>query len=309
MSDIRLDDGTRLPVRFLGRGEPVLLLPGLGMGSAAWLPFVAPLAHRYRFILPELRGQGGAKHLRLRDPDPFESHARDLAGLVEALGLGDFVLGGISLGGTTSLHAHHRGLLRGVRRYLHIDQSPCVGNRADFQHGLLGVAQDTFFAQLRPVLDALETHLAAERVSDLPEPARTAVATGLSGLVSTIAGKPRLGRVLARSLALPPPLPTLSPLGHLDDVRAYLRAYLAGGHDYRTSLPTFPAPVTVFVGTRSPLYPEPGQRAIAELAPDGRVVRFTRSGHVPLVDEPRAFVRELGRFLAGDARGPRVRDA
>ena len=37
--------------------------------------------------------------------------------------------------------------------------------------------------------------------------------------------------------------------------------------------------------------------AIADYAPDVRIVRFERSGHAPLVDEPARFVRELGRFL------------
>jgi len=51
------------------------------------------------------------------------------------------------------------------------------------------------------------------------------------------------------------------------------------------------------VGMKSPLYAPAGQMAIADYAPNVRIVRFHKSGHVPLVDEPLKFVRELGRFL------------
>jgi len=67
----------------------------------------------------------------------------------------------------------------------------------------------------------------------------------------------------------------------------------------RDSLRACPVPVTVMVGMRSPLYPAPGQMAMAALAPQGKVVRFEKSGHVPLTDEPLRFTRELGRFLYG----------
>jgi pimeloyl-ACP methyl ester carboxylesterase len=36
---------------------------------------------------------------------------------------------------------------------------------------------------------------------------------------------------------------------------------------------------------------------VASAHPQSRIVRFERSGHVPLKDEPLRFARELGRFL------------
>ncbi|HEX5277121.1 MAG TPA: alpha/beta hydrolase, partial [Fluviicoccus sp.] len=71
--------------------------------------------------------------------------------------------------------------------------------------------------------------------------------------------------------------------------------------DYRAALRQCPVPVTVMVGMKSPLYAPAGQMAIADYAPHARIVRFHKSGHVPLVDEPLKFVRELGRFLHGYA--------
>ena len=80
-------------------------------------------------------------------------------------------------------------------------------------------------------------------------------------------------------------------------MRTYLAAYAAGGHDYRGSLARDAVPVTVITGVLSPLYAEAGQALVASGHPRSRIVRFERSGHVPLKDEPLRFARELGRFL------------
>src|SRR5690606_2263636 len=87
------------------------------------------------------------------------------------------------------------------------------------------------------------------------------------------------------------------PLLRLDDMRTYLRAYSGGGHDYRPTLGLGDVPVTLMVGMNSPLYAPAGQELVATCARRGRVVRFHRSGHAPLLDEPLRFHREFARFL------------
>jgi pimeloyl-ACP methyl ester carboxylesterase len=51
---------------------------------------------------------------------------------------------------------------------------------------------------------------------------------------------------------------------------------------------------------KSPLYAPAGQMAIADYARYVRIVPFHRSGHIPLMDEPVKFIRELGQFLHDD---------
>ena len=89
---VSLDNQQALPVRIIGRGQPVLMLPGLGMNSAQWLPFVVPHSRRFRFYLPDFRGQGRAAHLRFTGDDVFESHADDVEQLVQHFGLQDIFL-------------------------------------------------------------------------------------------------------------------------------------------------------------------------------------------------------------------------
>jgi non-heme chloroperoxidase len=55
--------------------------------------------------------------------------------------------------------------------------------------------------------------------------------------------------------------------------------------------------VTAVVGIRSEMYPPEGQIRIREYAPHAEIVRFERSGHVPMLDEPLLFQRTFARFL------------
>ena len=87
------------------------------------------------------------------------------------------------------------------------------------------------------------------------------------------------------------------PLTNVADCCAYLHAYSQLAHDYRDSLQQCETPVTVIVGMNSPLYHPDGQMQIAHYAQQAKVVKFHKSGHVPLTDQPIKFVRELKRFL------------
>lgn len=302
MPFVSLRDGARLHVRVIGRGQPVLMLPGLGMSSAHWLPFLLPHLSRFRFYLPDFRGFGRSAGLRLCEDDVFESHMRDVQEVIAHFGLEDFLLAGYSLGGSTSLHMLQAGKFQGVKRYLHIDQSPCVGNREDWRHGLFGDQQDMLFGKMRELVNVLVQHPEVSHLDGLPPAAKREAATVMATIFSRMGGKPALEPWLRRFLLLPGFASRLLPLTRLEDAQRYLAAYSSGGHDYRESLRACAVPVTVFVGMRSPLYHPQGQMAIGDYAPDVRVVRFEKSGHVPLSDEPLKFARELGRFLRADIR-------
>ncbi|RZU36874.1 pimeloyl-ACP methyl ester carboxylesterase [Fluviicoccus keumensis] len=299
MPFIRVRDGQSLYVRIVGRGQPVLMLPGLGMHSAHWLPFILPYLGRFRFYLPDFRGHGKSAGVRLNQTDVFHNHMEDVQDLIAGLHLHDFLLAGISLGGSTALHLNREAGLHGVRRYLHIDQSPCVANRSDWSHGLFGLRQDELFGQMHRLGDLLDEHAGLTHLGELPPVARREAAATLAEVAVAMSGKPLLKPLVRQLLASPGQLSKRLPLTRLDDCRAYLRAYTVGSHDYRQALRQCALPVTVMVGMKSPLYAPAGQMAIADYAPNARIVRFHKSGHAPMVDEPLKFIRELGRFLHG----------
>src|SRR5262245_38430785 len=141
MPHARMRDGAELHYLDVGRGPTVMLLHGFAMPAPLWLPFVAPLATRFRFVLPNLRGFGGSHHVSLTNPCLLTQHADDVADLIEQLGLDDIRLGGLSMGACTSLQYNRLYGFDRVRSYLHIDQAPRVLNGPDWRHGLLGAEQ------------------------------------------------------------------------------------------------------------------------------------------------------------------------
>ena len=135
---------------------------------------------------------------------------------------------------------------------------------------------------------------------ELPREARVPLAATLSGLLGVLGASQQRSGIVRRALPhLPGRVARRVPLLRLDDMRSYLRAYSGGGHDYRPTLGSGDVPVTLMVGMNSPLYAPAGQELVATHARRGRVVRFERSGHAPLLDEPLRFQREFARFLRG----------
>lgn len=107
-------DGLELTYRELGEGRPLVLLHGFTASGSQWLDHgpAAALAERGHWvILPDLRGHGDSA--RPHDPAsyPPDVLADDGLALIDQLGLGDYDLGGYSLGGRIVL----RMLVRGAR--------------------------------------------------------------------------------------------------------------------------------------------------------------------------------------------------
>ena len=106
-------DGTDLAWHELGEGRPVVLLHGLFSDAFTnWLRYghaAAIAAKGFRVIMPDLRahGQSGKPH----DPAfyPPDILASDGLALITHLGLGDYDLGGYSLGARTSVRMVVRG--------------------------------------------------------------------------------------------------------------------------------------------------------------------------------------------------------
>ncbi len=53
-----------------------------------------------------------------------------------------------------------------------------------------------------------------------------------------------------------------------------------------------------FIGRNSTLYPETGQTLIAHSVEHAKTIYFERSGHTPLLTEPKKFGHEITTFLS-----------
>jgi len=127
-------DGIRLAFHEVGEGRSVILLHGLFSDAQMnWIKFGHAeriAAAGFRVIMPDLRAHGRSGKPHGAEHYPSGILARDLRELVEHLGLGDFDLGGFSLGARTVVEAVGEGMrprksilggagLEGLRNWKH----------------------------------------------------------------------------------------------------------------------------------------------------------------------------------------------
>jgi pimeloyl-ACP methyl ester carboxylesterase len=112
--DIKIDGATTLHYATTGTGEPILLIPGLGLDHS-YYRFGIPLLSRHLQVLAvDPRGIGRST----KSPPPYtvEAWADDFAVMIEKLGFGPIHVLGSSLGGSMALALaqRHPGKLKSL---------------------------------------------------------------------------------------------------------------------------------------------------------------------------------------------------
>jgi non-heme chloroperoxidase len=293
----RMRDGARLHYLDVGRGPVCMLLHGFAMPATLWLPFVAPLATRYRFILPNLRGFGGSHRLELSHDCLLTQHADDVADLIAALRLRHFRLGGLSMGACTALQFNRLyGFDGRVSAYLHMDQSPCVRNGPDWDGGLLGEDQAGRLGAWKSLMMDLAPYRGLP-FRQVPRALRARLWRSLSEFIGyAFHTRPwrAVGWLTRSELLMRRVAPVSNWSIYLDCLRSYLED---NDYDWRPSLARVRVPMTVLVGMRSRMYPAHGQLRIRDYVPHARIERFEDAGHVLPFESPRRFLRCLTEFL------------
>jgi 3-oxoadipate enol-lactonase len=86
-----------------GEGEPLLIVNGIMMSTASWLPFINVLSAKYKLVLFDLVDQGQSDKMA---GEPFytqDYHVQIIKELIEKLNLGKIHLFGISYGGEIAI--------------------------------------------------------------------------------------------------------------------------------------------------------------------------------------------------------------
>ncbi|MDG6078362.1 alpha/beta fold hydrolase [Erythrobacter litoralis] len=108
-------DGTRLALHRMGEGAPFVLLHGLfSSAEMNWIKFghaerIAAMG--YEVLMLDFRVHGDSEAPQDRGRYPENVLVRDVAALINYLGLDKYDLGGFSLGARTSLHTVANGVL------------------------------------------------------------------------------------------------------------------------------------------------------------------------------------------------------
>ena len=95
-------DGMRLHVASSGDGPPLLLLHGFTGSSETWTPFRAPFGAAHRVIALDLPGHGRSSAPAEPESYALDRFARDLALVLDELGVDRVALLGYSMQQTTT---------------------------------------------------------------------------------------------------------------------------------------------------------------------------------------------------------------
>ena len=116
-------DGVKIYYEVHGSGPPLILTHGYSSTSAMWQGQIEALSKHHKLILWDMRGHGQSDY-----PDDPAAYSEaltvgDIAALLDKVGAGNAIVGGLSLGGYMSL-AFNRTYPERVRALLIIDTGP-----------------------------------------------------------------------------------------------------------------------------------------------------------------------------------------
>ena len=293
-----MPDGEKLYVREFGQGTPVLVLSGLGMQSWQWLPFLYQHRKKYRFYIPDWRGFGGSAQCKIPTLDAISSHWQDLNCFLNQYADTAFHVIAYPMGATTAMHGIQYGHFKDhIRSYLHIDQTPKISVDVDWPHGLFAEKHADFKAILQNIADLLAQNVQYRLVSDLTASMRTELVKQWLAFIQLQATPSRTAALFQKAFQQIHLQKFMLPIQRLDYMAWYIQNYLDHQEDYRNALRQIDRLATFFIGEDSKLYPAQGQKLIASSVPHAKTVIFKKSGHTPLLSEPRKFSQEITRFL------------
>lgn len=242
-------------------GFPVVLINGLLMDTTSWGLQIPALAHTFRVLTYDCRGQGHSE--KPAGPYPQATHAADLLALLDALQIGQAHIVGLSNGGTVAMHFASDHQER-VARLVLIDTFAAVD-------AVMRVKLDGWLAALDAGGAMLRFDVATPWVWSRGFMVRN------QALLATVREKAANADVAA--------------------VRALIMGTLV--YDIRERLPRIAAPTLVLVGEEDVLTPPWYARELAETIPNAQMVVVPQAGHALTIERPGVVNALALHFLEG----------
>lgn len=244
-----------------GPATPLVLVHGHPFDRSMWAPQVPAAAAGRRVVVPDLRGYGASEVVP--GVTPLETFARDIAALMDRLGVPEAVVGGLSMGGQI------------VMEFQRLFPGRVAGL----------VLADTFpgaeTAQGRRARNAMAERLLAEGMD------------GYAGEVLDRMITPRnvtaLPEVAAHVLRM---MRGTSPEGAAAALRGRARR-----PDYGAVLAAIRVPTLIVVGRDDVYTPVAEAEAMHAAVRGSRLVVVEDAGHLPNLERPEEFNDALRRFL------------
>jgi pimeloyl-ACP methyl ester carboxylesterase len=259
-------DGVRVAYYEQGSGPALVLLHGMFGDHLDWEPVLEPLTRDFRVIAVDLPGFGESDKPDINYTVQF--FLDSLEGLFKHLGISKATLIGNSFGGTLSI-------------FFAIAHAEIVERLVLVSSG--GIRPFTSEERNRVALHYTEQSLGA-----LTPAIQEAMLSPIFARRSD-----RRERYLAKQNA------KLSRPDFKSYVRVLTRcAQLGASHDLVHRLPAIPCQTLMLWGDKDMVFPkEFAEKALSNLR-YGKLVLLPDCGHIPQLDDPVAFVREVRDFLA-----------
>ena len=275
------EDGVKLHWRAVGAGPLVVCCNGVGVSTFFWKYLSEYFRDRYTVVVWDYRGHGHSE--RALDPATADlsigRHTDDLAVVLDAVGPGEAVVVGHSMGCQVSLEFYRRHPDRVAGLVLAL--------------GTAGRTLSTFFDFPPSVRIVDHMHRAAFRIGP-----------GVNHLVRPLLESP-LAWFLARKLSLVDPyytlredmLPYMEHLASLD-TRLFLEAVRQTDlHDAWDVLPTLGRPLLVIAAENDKFTPMWCSRKMVADAPQAELLVLADASHAALVEQPDTINHRIERFL------------
>jgi 4,5:9,10-diseco-3-hydroxy-5,9,17-trioxoandrosta-1(10),2-diene-4-oate hydrolase len=263
-----------------GEGPPLLMLHGGGPGASGAANFarnIAPLAKRFRLIVPDLPGYGRSSKGLDRN-DPFGDLARAVLGLIDALGVERTHALGNSLGGACALRLTMEAPGR-IDRLALLGPGGVDTSRRPPTEGLLHLLD--YYSGEGPTREKCERFMRQDLVFDgagLPD--EVIEARFAASLDPEVVANPPLVR--------PKDLPSAQALDLTLDPR----------------LAALETPTLVFWGVEDRVNPASGGQSLQKIMPNCDLYLFSRTGHWVQWERAREFNAALIAHLSQPVATP-----
>jgi non-heme chloroperoxidase len=260
--------GLRLHVREWGRpdGRPILFIHGLSQSHLCWsLQYSSSLAAEFRLVAYDLRGHGMSE--APLEPQHYTDErlwADDLAAVIEQLNLDRPVLVGWSYGGyviTDYVRAHGQDRIAGI----------------NFAGAAVSLGPEAFGTLIGP---GFLNNFAAVTADDLPTNIQ-----GMRSFLRAMTNRPLMPEyaetLLASGMAVPA------------RIRANLAARAINGDDVLRALTV---PLLVSHGCADMVVLPAMAEHVLATCPTAEPAWYDHAGHVPFLEEPERFNRELAEL-------------
>lgn len=237
-------NGIELAYERRGKGSPLVLMHGYPLDHSIWRDAATLLESDFDLILPDLRGFGESSTVAA--PYTMTDMARDIASLLDALGVGQAALAGHSMGGYVSL-AFAKAFPNRVKG-LALVASQAAADPPDRKEGRYKTAADVSAKGAQLVADAMTEKLSAN--------------TRVRGVARPLIEKQKIPGLIGALKAM------------------------AEREDLTSLLASFDLPLILIHGDADELIPAERARELKALIPSAWLRILPGAGHMPMMEMP-----------------------